>query len=148
MAATPQVTQGGPKTFTPAAGVTILGGTVVEATASGGRIQPAGAASAKVLGVALTDAIAPENAGGSSTDTFGNPVIAAVAVPTTTAVAYGGAEAKVTASAAVAFGDLVIATANGRVGPAGATPAAATIVGRVTEPGGIGVNASGLIRLA
>ena len=147
MAPTPQVTQGGPKTFTPASGVTILGGQVVEALA-GGRIQPAGAGSAKVLGAALTDAIAPEQAGASTTDAFGNPVIAAVAVPTTVAVAYGGAEVRVTASAAVAFGDLVIATANGRVGPAGATPAAATVVGRVTEPAGIAADATGLIRLA
>ena len=145
-----QVTQGGPKTFTPAAGQIIKGGQVVEAT-TGGRIKVAAAGSFKVLGVALTDALAPEDFPGSNTtDTLGRTVVSAVAVPTKVAVAYGGTEVKVTFSANAGFGEKVVATADGKVGPAGATPDARTIVGIVTEPEGVTVstNAVGLIRLA
>lgn len=145
-----QVTQGGPKTFTPAAGQVIKGGQLVEAT-TGGRIKVAAAGSTKVLGVALTDALAPEDfPGANATDALGRTVVAAVPVPTTVAVAYGGTEVKVTFSANAGFGEKVVATADGKVGPAGATPDARTIVGIVTEPEGVTVstNAVGLIRLA
>lgn len=145
-----QVTQGGPKTFTPADNQVIKGGQLVEAT-TGGRIKVAAAGSTKVLGVALTDALAPEDfPGANATDALGRTVVAAVPVPTTVAVAYGGTEVKVTYSADTAFGDKLVATANGTVGPAGATPDARTIVGVCTEPAGVDVseNAVGLIRLA
>lgn len=144
-----QVTQGGPKTFTPADDQVIKGGQLVEAT-TGGRIKVAAAGSAKVLGVALTDALAPGDfPGAGSTDSLGRPVVAAVPVPTKVAVAYGATEVKVTYSANAAFGDKLVATANGTVGPAAATPDARTIVGVCTEPAGVTVsaNAVGLIRL-
>ena len=148
MAGISQVTQGGPKTFTPASGETILGGLLVEARA-GGRVGVAAAASTKVLGVALTDALAPEQfPPANTTDALGRTVVAAVPIPTTVAVAYGGTEVRVKYSAAANFGDKLVATAAGTVGPAGATPDARTIVGVCTEPAGVDANATGLIRIA
>ncbi|HEY9314628.1 hypothetical protein [Williamsia sp.] len=142
-----QVTKGGPKTFTPASGETILGGQLVEGRA-GGRIGVAGAASLKVLGVALTDAIAPEQVvTDPTTDSLGRPVLTAVAIPTKVAVAYAGTEVKVTYSTAAAFGDKLVATATGKVAPAGATPDARTIVGICTEPAGVLINTAGLMRI-
>ncbi|UAJ16182.1 scaffolding protein [Gordonia phage Malibo] len=143
-----QVTQGGPKTFTPASGETILGGQLVEARA-GSRIGVAAAGSTKVLGVALTDALAPEQfPPANTTDALGRTVVSAVPIPTVVAVAYAGTEVRVKYAAAANFGDKLIAAANGTVTPAGATPDARTIVGTCTEPAGVALNATGLIRLA
>lgn len=142
----PQVTQGGPKTFTPADNAFVRGGRLVEAVA-GGRIQEAGAASVKVLGVALTDAIAPEDVNTqSTTDAQGRTVLNTVVLPTTVAVAYGHTEVPVTYAADATFGALLIAAANGTVTP-GAV--AGQIVGRCTEPGGVTVatNPVGLARI-
>lgn len=150
MAGIAQVTQGGPKTFTPADNEVILGGQLVEAR-TGGRIGVAAAGSVKVLGVALTDAVAPEDfPGANTTDALGRTVVSAVPIPTTVAVAYAGTEVKVSYSANAAFGDKLVATATGKVGPAGATPDARTIVGVCTEPGGVVVatNPRGLMRIA
>ena len=73
-------------------GAAILGGQLVEA-AAGGRIQKAGAASVKVLGVALNDAIAPEDlVTGATTGSDGRPVVSAAVLPTIVAVASSGAE--------------------------------------------------------
>ncbi|WP_411815498.1 hypothetical protein [Gordonia sp. SND2] len=141
-----QVTQGGPKTLIPVEKV--LGGQLVEAR-EGGRIGVAAAGSVKVLGVALTDALDPEHFPPADTlDTFGRTIVSAVPVPTAVAVAYGGTEVKVTYSAAANFGDKLVATAAGTVGPAGETPDARSIVGICTEPAGVAANATGLIRLA
>lgn len=145
-----QFRQGGPATFTPADNATVRGGRVVEAVA-GGRIQEAGAASLVALGVALTDAIAPEDVvTTTSNDALGRPVLAAVAIPTKVAVAYAGTECKVTYAANASFGQKLICAANGTVTPAGATPDARTIIGVCTEPGGVVVatNAVGLMRIA
>ncbi|QDK02219.1 scaffolding protein [Gordonia phage Samba] len=145
-----QVTQGGPKTFTPADNQVIKGGQLVEAR-TGGRIGVAAAGSFKVLGVALTDAVAPEDfPGANGTDGIGRPVVSLAPIPTTVAVAYAGTEVKVTYAADATFGDKLIAAANGQVTPAGATPDARTIVGICTEPAGVDVSekAVGLIRLA
>lgn len=143
-----QFTQGGPRTFTPADNEVILGGQLVEARA-GGRIGVAAAASTKVLGVALTDAVAPEDfPPANGTDALGRPVVSAVPIPTTVAVAYAGTEVKVKYSVAANFGDKLVATAAGTVAPAGATPDARTIVGVCTETAGVALNATGLIRLA
>lgn len=148
MAGIAQVTQGGPKTFTPASGSTILGGQLVEAAAAG-RIVVAAAGSVKVLGAALTDAVAPEQfPGANTTDALGRPVVSAVKIPTTVAVAYSGTEVKLTYAAAANFGDRLVAAAAGKVTPAGATPDARTIVGICTEPAGVAANATGLTRLA
>ncbi|MGI5222179.1 hypothetical protein [Nocardia sp. CA-290969] len=150
MAGIAQVTQGGPKTFTPADNEVIKGGQLVEAR-SGGRIGVAAAASTKVLGVALTDAVAPEDfPAADGTDALGRTVVSMVPVPTTVAVAYGGTEVKVTYSANASFGDKLVATTAGTVAPAGATPDARTIVGVCTEPAGVVVatKAVGLMRIA
>lgn len=145
----PQVTQGGPKTFVPADNAFVRGGRGVEAVA-GGRIQEWGAGTTKALGCALTDAIAPEDVNTqATTDANGRPVLNTVVLPTSVAVAYGGTEVPMTYAADAAFGDPLVAAANGEVTPAGAAPDARTIVGRCTAPAGVTVasNPVGLVRL-
>jgi len=142
----PQVTKAGPRTYTPADDETILGGQVVEAR-DGGRIGVAAAGSVRVLGVAVTDAVAPEDLVLTPTVVGGRSVLNAAPLPTTVAVAYGGIEVPVVYAAAAAFGDLLIAAAAGRVTPAGATPDARTIIGRCTAPEGVsGAGVVGLMR--
>ncbi|QDQ93712.1 hypothetical protein FND50_25115 [Rhodococcus sp. WB9] len=146
MAAIPQITQGGPKTFTP--NEVVLGGQLVE-TIDNGRVKPAAAGSFRVVGVALTDGQSPETAqGGTTYDSIGRPIINAMPIPTAVSVAYGGTETRVTYSAAAKCGEKLVATAAGTVGPAGATPDARTIVGICTQPGGVAAAGVGLIRIA
>ncbi len=145
MAGIPIVLKQGPKTFQPAE--LILGGQLVEARAAQ-RIGVAAAGSTKVLGVAVTDAVNPESIATTPTVVAGRPVLNAALLPVTVAVAYGGMEVPVTYSAAAAFGDALVATANGQVGPAGATPDARTIVGKCTAPAGVAAGAVGLMRTA
>jgi hypothetical protein len=142
MSAVPMVTKTGPKTFIP--DEAIVGGQLVEAR-SGGKIGVAGAASVKVLGVALTDAQDPADV----VTTPVNGVLLAAVTPTVVGVAYGGMEVPVTYSADAAFGDPLVATSLGRVAPAGATPDARTIVGKCTAPAGVVVatNPVGLARI-
>lgn len=143
-----QVTQGGPKTFVPAATKFVRGGRGVEAV-TGGRIQEWVAGTTKALGCALTDAIAPEDVNTqSTTDGQGRPVLNTVILPTSVAVAYGSTEVPMVYAANAAFGDPLIAAANGAVTPAGATPDARTIVGKCTAPNGVTANQVGLVRLA
>ncbi|AXH47229.1 scaffolding protein [Gordonia phage DelRio] len=147
MAGISQVTKGGPKTFTPASGVTILGGTVVEARAAA-RIGPAAAGSVKVLGVALTDAIAPEQfPPANTTDALGRTVVSAVPIPTNVAVAYAGTEVRVKFAAAAQFGDRLKAGANGTAVPALETDDARAIFAVCTDPAGVANGATGLIRI-
>jgi hypothetical protein len=146
MPAIPQVTKTGPRTYVPASGVTVLAGQVVEAR-TGGRIGPAAAGSLVVLGVALQDAIAPEDLVTTSTTVANRSVLNTAVLPQNVAVAYGNVETTVTYSGAATFGQLLVATANGQVAPAGATPDARTIIGRCTSPAGVGAGAVGLIRL-
>lgn len=147
----PVYSQGGPRTFTPANdGVQIVGGLLVEAR-SGGRVGVAAAASVHVLGVALTDAQAPEALVTTTTvDAQGRNLLTTAVLPTSVAVAYGGDEVQLTYSANANFGDLLVTTASGTVAPAGSAPDARTIVGRCTEPLGVVVSTSplGLTRLA
>jgi hypothetical protein len=144
MSGVAQYRKAGPRTYTPASGATIAGGQLVEAVA-GGRIQPAGAASVKHLGVALTDAIAPEQVvTGPTTGADGRPVTALYSRPTTVAVANRGIEVKVTYAANANFGDRLVAAAGGTVTPAGATPDARQIVGYCSEPLGVTVTTSPL----
>lgn len=147
MPAIPQVTKTGPRTYTPADNATITGGQLVEAVA-GGRIQPAGAGSLVVLGVAVTDAIAPEDVVTTAAVVGGRSVLNTAVLPQNVAVAYGGVEVPVTYAANASFGQKLIAAANGTVTPAGATPDARTIVGTCTQPGGVVVatNPVGLMR--
>lgn len=128
----------GPATYSPKQGTTVAGGQVVEATTVAGRIQPAGAASVVALGVALTDAIAPEDVVTTpTTDAGGHPVTALYSLPTTVSVADRGAEVRVTYAADCAEGTKLVCASAGRVTPAGATPDARQIVGICTEPGGV-----------
>ncbi|MCZ1075081.1 hypothetical protein [Rhodococcus sp. A5(2022)] len=146
MSAVLEVTKTGPKTFIPAERIT--GGQLVEARAAG-RIGVAAAGSTKVLGVALTDAQNPEaEVTAPTTGPDGRPVLNTAQLPTRVTVAYSGTEVKVTYSAAATFGDKLVATAAGKVGPAAATPDARTIVGICTEPAGVAANGVGLMRIA
>jgi hypothetical protein len=150
MPAIPQVTQTGPRTYSPGLGITVLAGQLVEAFADGvrgGRIRPAGAGSARVLGVALQDAIAPEDLVTSGTTVNGRHVLNMNVLPQNTAVAYDGVETTVTYSAAAAFGDRLVATANGQVAPAIATSDPRTIVGICTAPAGMTAPGVGLARI-
>lgn len=149
MSGVAQYRKAGPRTYTPADNATIRGGRVVEAAAQAGRIQEAGAASVKHLGVALTDAIAPEDIVTTpTTGADGRPVTALYSAPTTVAVADAGIEVKVTYAANANFGDWLVCAAAGTVTPAGATPDARTIVGQCREPLGVVVatNPRGLMK--
>lgn len=132
----------GPVTYTVVE--VVRGGQLVEAR-TGSKVGVAAAGSTKVLGVATRDArptVSPY-----STDTLGNPVVT-VNSDVSEFVAVGhAAEYPVTYSAAAAFGDPLVATANGQVGPAGAAPDARTIIGRCTEPAGVALGAKGLARI-
>lgn len=114
----------------------ITGGQVVEAVStSGGGVNVAGAGSLKVVGVALFDADpAPSTPAGSIVV---NPVPAQVTVARNVVV-------PVTYSGSAAFGDRLVAAANGQVAAAGATPDARTVIGRCEEPGGVTNGAVGL----
>lgn len=145
------VTKTGPRSYSPASGQTITGGQLVEAT-TGGRIKAAASGSVKVLGVALTDAIAPEDVTTTASGT--PPTLVAVPQPTRTAVAYGHVEVPVTYAANATFGQLLVAAADGKVTPAAEFDAEAPtdpalIIGRCTEPNGVTVatNPVGLARI-
>ncbi|MFV8301291.1 hypothetical protein ACNQP7_31835 [Mycolicibacterium fortuitum] len=136
----------GPKTYTPADNTVVKGGDVV-AAGTGGRCVVAGAAAVNVLGIALNDAIAPEDVVTAASGT--PPTLAAVPQVTKVAVAYGGQEVDgVTFTADAAEGVALVAAANGDVSPAGATPDARTIIGWCAEPGGVVVatKATGRVR--
>lgn len=146
MPAIPQVTKTGPRTYVPAAGTTVTAGQVVEARA-GGRIGPSAAGSFVNLGVALQDAIAPEDLVTTSTTVGGRSVLNTAVLPQNVAVAYAPAEVNVVYAAAATFGQSLIAAANGQVTPAGVAPDARTLVGICTAPGGVGAGAVGVMRL-
>jgi hypothetical protein len=151
VSAVPQVTKTGPRTYVPAVGENIVGGQLVEARA-GGRIGVAAAGSMKVLGVALTDAIAPEARSTEATIVNGRPLLDAATLPVNVAVAYGGDEVPVTYAAAAAFGDkLVVGATAGQVAPAApvgtdTTVDARRVVGICSAPAGVAAGAVGLMR--
>lgn len=134
MAGVPVRLRLGPDTFQVSAAVT--GGQLVVPT-TGGKVGPAGAGALTVLGCALNDALPA----GSDVDTTFSTVRPDVSV------AYGPAEVTCTYAASAAFGQKLIAAANGQVTPAGATPDAATIIGICTERGGVGSGLTGRVRL-
>lgn len=142
----PQVTQSGPRTYVPAVGVAITAGQLVEGRA-GGRIGPSAAGSLVNLGVALQDAIAPEDLVTTAATVGGRSVLNTAVLPQNVAVAYGNVETTVTYAAAATFGVSLIAAANGQVTPAGAAPDPRTLVGICTAPGGVGAGAVGLMRI-
>lgn len=141
--------QNGPDTYIPADNATIRGGDVVE-PAAGGRIQRAGANSVIALGVALTDAIAPEDVVTTpTTDGLGRSVLNLTSLPTAVAVAYAPNTIKLNYAANAAFGDYLKCAANGQVTPIAADGDPRLIVARCVEPGGVvvGTNPRGLSRV-
>jgi len=147
MPAVPQVTKGGPRSYVVVAGQSVAAGTFVEGRA-GGRIGTAAAGTTRALGVALQDAIAPEQLVTTATNNGGRPVLNMTTLPQNVAVAYGFVEVNVVFSAAAQFGDRLVVTANGQVAPAGATPDQRTVVGICTSPSGVsGAGQVGLVRV-
>lgn len=144
----------GPKTYTPADNSVVKGGDVL-AAGTGGRCVVAGAGALNVVGIALNDAIAPEDVVTAATGT--PPVLAAVPQATKVAVAYGGMEVDgVTYAADAAEGVALVAAANGDVTPLTGFAAGedqpnvnfAQIIGWCAEPGGVVVatKATGRVR--
>lgn len=130
-------TKMGPRTFEVSAAVT--GGQLVEVDGTTGKVKPAGAGSALVLGVAAANAMP------AGSDTNNNYATYRPHV----AVYYGGYEMPVTYAANAAFGVLLKSAANGQVTPwVSGTDAAGLIVGRCTEPGGVSSGNVGLMRTA
>lgn len=131
----------GPRTYT--AGEAIDGGQLVEARA-GSVIGVAAAGSLKVLGVAQKaasptgNAVRVADASGFTDMTLGAPPEVAVINDGIVPVKY---------AAAAAFGDKLIAAANGTVTPAGATPDARAIIGQCVELAGVALNGVGLTRI-
>lgn len=113
----------------------VRGGRLVEPDGVTAKVKHATAASTKVLGVATTDAL-PTSAA-PTTDQFGNQVITMEPIDKFTAVGGNGRIYPVEYAANAAFGDWLIAAADGKVTPAGAAPDARTIVGQCREPGGV-----------
>lgn len=153
MSGIPLVTKTGPRSYTPADNQTIKAGNVVAAS-SGGRVAVAGAGSTKVLGVALNDAIAPEDV----VDTTGTPpVVPAYPQNTKVAVAYGGVEVPVVYAANADFGARLVAASDGKVTPLTGFASGqdqpnvdfTTVIGICTEPGGVNVSTNnvGLMRV-
>lgn len=128
----------GPDTYE--VNVSVAGGQLVQPD-TGGKIKPAVVDSTSWLGVALTNAEPAGTAG--ATSTWGNPT-ADMSVPQKdVSVAWTGVF-KLTAAAALNFGDIVYPAANGQVQKATTTGRA---VGMVVEPLGISSGAQGRIRL-
>ena len=133
-------------TYTPASGVAITAGQVVEAR-TGGRIGPAAAGSLVALGVAIQDAIAPEDLVTQATTVGGRSVLNTAVLPqNVTVVDTPGHHVPVVYAAAATFGQKLICAANGQVTPAGAAPDARTVVGVCSAPGGVALGATGLMK--
>ena len=133
----------GPRTYEAVEALT--GGQLVEARAGGvdnAGCGIAGASSAKVLGVAQKDA--SPTVGAPRTPTAG--VLDVTMAPAEVAVINDGF-VPVKYAAAAAYGDRLIAAANGTVTPAGATPDARLIVGWCAEKAGVALNGTGLTRI-
>lgn len=139
----PRFEHGGPVTYT--VNSAVKGGQMVQAVnPTNGKVEVAGAASIRCLGIATKDARPAASA--SSTDSDGFPVVSTVEITPNVAVGMRGIW-PVTFAANAAFGDVLICAANGQVTPAGATPDARTIVGRCVDPAGVLAGAVGLVRL-
>lgn len=148
MSTVPIVKKTGPATYVPASGTSILGGQVVAGSGSS-RVVVAGAASTRVLGIAVTDGIAPEQLTTDPTTSGDVTTLNAAQARPYVTVAYGGAEVDgVTYAANAAFGERLKAAANGTVTPMAAGDDPMLEVGVCTEPGGVvvGTKATGLVR--
>lgn len=126
----------------------VKGGQLVQARTDG-KIEVATSGSAKVLGVALVDAVPVTDQSGSTTS-YGAPVVDASVPQDYTSVAYGGATVPVTYQGVANFGDkLKVGTTAGQVAAwVSASDAAGLIVGICDEPKGVAAGAVGLMRTA
>jgi hypothetical protein len=123
---TPYLGQNGAPTPTFEVSVSVTGGQLVEFDGTTQKIKPCTAGSGKCLGVALADG-RPAGSGSNLDFSTLRPRVA-VGRWVVDFVTY---------SADTVAGAKLVATANGQVGPAGATPDATTIVGQCFEPGGV-----------
>lgn len=139
----PRFQHGGPVTYEVVEAV--KGGQLVEARA-GSKIGVAAAGSTKVLGVATRDA-QPTSVSGVVDGAYGPVITVEANVSQYVAVGGNGEHWPVTYAANAAFGDPLIAAANGQVTPAGATPDARSVIGRCTEPAGVLAGAVGLAKI-
>ena len=125
----------------------VKGGQVVEPDGTTGKIKPATAGSAKVLGVALTDA--KPDGPTTSTDADGFPVTVVPTLTKETVVEDNAWIPGVTYAAAATFGAALKAAANGQVTPwVSGTDAADLIIGYCAAPAGVATGAKGLTRIS
>lgn len=126
----------GPDTVT--VNVAVTGGQLVMPDSTTGKVKPATAGAATVLGVALEDG-APTSSQTALNLSIARPEIA---------VAYAPVDIKVSYAAAATFGAKLKAAAAGAVTPwVSGTDAADLIVGICTEPAGIASAGLGRMRL-
>lgn len=133
----------GPRTYEAVEALT--GGQLVEARAGGvdgPGVGIAAAGSLKVLGVAQKDA---STAGGAPRQPVAGVLDVTMAPKEVAVISDGFVPVKY--AAAAAYGDRLIAAANGTVTPAGATPDARTIVGWCAEKAGVALGGTGLTRI-
>jgi|SRR5215469_1553868 len=123
----------------------ITGGQVVEGAAGG--VQPAGAASNTVIGVAAVDAIPAATSQSPSVPGVASNISVNVSpYPPYCSVIQDGVVI-VQYAAAATFGVRLIAAAAGTVTPAAATPDARQVIGICMEPNGVALNGFGQMRL-
>lgn len=126
----------GPDTVT--VNVAVTGGQLVMPD-TGGKVKPATAGAATVLGVAMEDG-APVSSQTPLNYSIARPEIA---------IAYGDVDVRVTYAASANWGVKLKAAANGQVTPwISGTDAADLIVGVCTEPAGVSSSAVGRMRLS
>lgn len=131
------VLEQGPLTFS--ANVLIKGGQLVIPDGTTGRIKPATAKALNVLGLAIGDASAFGYTNADTTDAWDNPVVnGGMYPPNEVAVAYRGVWRVKFSGSAVAFGQYVVAAANGLFqGYTAGTDTFDMIVGKCVEPLGV-----------
>lgn len=128
----------GPATY--AVSVAVTGGQLVMPDGTTGLVKPATAGAKTVVGVALSD-------GEPSGSTPTSPLNLGWAQPEI-AVAYGPADVDLTYTGAAAFGELLVADANGAVKAyTAASDTYDAIVARCTEPAGMAAAGVGRARL-
>lgn len=127
----------GPDTVT--VNVAVTGGQLVMPDSTTGKVKPATAGAATVLGVALEDG-APTSSQTPLNFSIARPEIA---------ICYGSVDVRVTYAATTAWGAKLKAAASGQVTPwVSGTDAADLIVGICTEPAGVSSAAVGRMRLS
>lgn len=139
----PRLSNAGPNTYPVSEAV--RGGHIVEAFTDG-KARKSRAGSVTVLGVANIDAKPWVNP--VSTDVDGFEVINTSPLPTEVTAEFGRFVVEYTTNAA--FGDALIAAADGKVAVAGVAPDARTLIGYCDEPAGvvIATNAFGLANIS